>query len=677
MNEIRKKGARAADTIEQKFQKVGQRMRRIGAGMSAAITAPLVGVGGMALKTAADFESLRQSMDILNGSVEEGARNFERLKEFSAGTPFQLQDLAEAQNMLQGFSLSADEAFESMSMIGDIAAVTGGDIKGIGVAFGQAAAEGRLMTRDIRQLINQGVPAIQLLADTMDVASSEVLDLAADGEITFDILLQAFREATREGGMFADGMEKQANTLAGVWSTLKDNVSIALAELGNTIAEELDLKQLTKDITANIRTITERFSNLSSDTQKQILKMAGLFMAGGPIMIGLGQAAIAISAFSKLVRTRFALITGSAALMAGVIEQQGQLWAKVFGDSEKEVDNFTTSARKGLSKVIGPFIEFTEEALGAGDALEEFKNLLNNLDSAAVIEAKQVLSDTQDVISFINGDVNALNDGLSEVARNVGETKDESEKVTQEWTALNGAAVAVKQTVDKILSSTAGLKDRMKSIKEILGQDLVEQDQFDLSKKLFPPGSLGALQQRMQALREQLRFATDPEVIERLQQQIKETSKEIQNFGEEAEDSGRNAAMAMGSLGNSIGNVVGQLIRGKEEALSFGNILSTIAPALINVLTGGTGGFASSLVSGLFGGAFHSGGIIPGNGEKMAVVKGGEGVFTKGQMKAMGGMIQNGGQGKKQIELNITGELTGQGDQLRAVINESRFIELS
>jgi tape measure domain-containing protein len=168
---------RAGKSVEQ----LGDRMTSVGKTLSMRLTAPLAALGGLAIKQAADFETLQQSMNALNGSVEEGTRNFERLKKFSATTPFQLQDLAKAQNMLQGFGLAADEAFQSMKMIGDVAAITGGDIHGIGIAFGQAAAEGRLMTQDIRQLINQGVPAIQLLAETMGVAESEILSLASEG----------------------------------------------------------------------------------------------------------------------------------------------------------------------------------------------------------------------------------------------------------------------------------------------------------------------------------------------------------------------------------------------------------------------------------------------------------------------------------------------------------------
>ena len=130
-----------------------------------------------------------------------------------------------------GFGLSADHALKSLRLLGDVAAVSGGDLNGMTVAFGQAAAEGRLMTRDIMQLVNNGVPAYKLLAEEVGVTTSEIRKMASDGEITFEILEKALQRATAEGGMFENGMEVLSGTLGGVASTLRDNLSIALAEV--------------------------------------------------------------------------------------------------------------------------------------------------------------------------------------------------------------------------------------------------------------------------------------------------------------------------------------------------------------------------------------------------------------------------------------------------------------
>ena len=142
----------------------------VGRDITMKFTAPLALAGGVAVKQAAKFETLRIKLNTLTGSAEEGAAAFEKLVEFSAKTPFQLDQLVDVNNMLMGFGLSSNEAFDSLSMLGDISGIVGGDLQGIGIAFGQAAAEGRVMTRDLRQFIDNGVPILDILATSMGAA---------------------------------------------------------------------------------------------------------------------------------------------------------------------------------------------------------------------------------------------------------------------------------------------------------------------------------------------------------------------------------------------------------------------------------------------------------------------------------------------------------------------------
>nr|BDD43946.1 hypothetical protein 10 [bacterium] len=332
IKQVKVAGAQVAKDLKGKFNNMAQGMGQVGRTMSMGLTAPLVGAGALALKTSANFETLRQSMDILNGSVEEGAFNFERLQKFSAKTPFQLNDLAKAQNTLQGFGMEADDAFNSIKQIGDIASVTGGDIQSIAVAFGQSAAEGKLLTRDIRQLINQGVPATKLLAKSMGVAQDEIFAMAEAGEITFPKLQKAFADATRDGGMFANGMEKQSKTLAGVFSTLKDNVSIALAELGNSLNETFNITGLVGKITTFVQNVVSKFNALPQSVKKIGFIIAGILGASGPVMVALSAMIPAItaigSAFMALV-SPVGLVVGAIFAVGGAVAYIWDNWKAV------------------------------------------------------------------------------------------------------------------------------------------------------------------------------------------------------------------------------------------------------------------------------------------------------------------------------------------------------------
>ena len=279
----------AIGVSQGKLKRFGSQMTKTGRMLTTRLSLPLAALGGLAVKQAANFERLQTTLNTLTGSAEAGAEAFERLVQFSAKTPFQLDELVKVNNTLMGFGLNAEQAFGSLSMLGDIAGIVGGDLQSIGIAFGQAAAEGRVMTRDLRQFINNGVPILDILAESMSVARGEIMDMASEGKITFDILNQAFRDATSEGGKFAGGMNTLSQTLNGLFSTLKDNVNIALAELGEVIADVLNLKEGIPALSNRIRSVVDNFKRLDPKIQKAIIEF-GIFAALlGPLLIVVGS----------------------------------------------------------------------------------------------------------------------------------------------------------------------------------------------------------------------------------------------------------------------------------------------------------------------------------------------------------------------------------------------------
>ena len=275
--------------VENRLNRFSRKMSRLGSDLTHSVTLPLAAAGAAAVVSAVKFEKLRVQLDVLTGSAKNGAIAFERLVQFAAVTPFRLDQLVRVNRTLLGFGLSSDAAFGATRRLADIAALADANMDNLAVAFGQAAAEGRVMTRDIRQFVNNGVPMIRILADSMGVLDNQILDLAKQGKISFAILDEAFRKTTAEGGLFFEGTKKLAQTLGGIFSTFQDNVSIALAELGKAIAVSLDLKVKLKALGEVIFGLVEKFKSLEPETQKNIVKWALITATVGPALIAISK----------------------------------------------------------------------------------------------------------------------------------------------------------------------------------------------------------------------------------------------------------------------------------------------------------------------------------------------------------------------------------------------------
>lgn len=180
-------------------------------------------------------------------------------------------------------------------------------------------------------------------------------------------------------------------------------------------------------------------------------------------------------------------------------------------------------------------------------------------------------------------------------------------------------------------------------------------------------GSIADLQMRLQAF-QNMRAVVDPTsaAFDDLTQSIALTEQQIAELNGETENIKEQGVQNIDSLTMGFGRLAGAIIKGKKEALSFSNIMSAVLPGLLNVLFPG-GGAVGGLLSGIVGGIFHDGGVVPGpmGQEQLALVQGGETIRTPAQERA----LQSGG---GNVKVHITGELRAQGTDLVATINQTQ-----
>ena len=571
----------------------GKKTAEVGKNLSMGLTAPLTILGGVALNQTVNFEKLRTTLDVLTGSAEAGASAFERLVQFSATTPFQLPDLVRANNTLMGFGLTADQAFESLKSMGDIAAVAGGDLDRIAVAFGQSAAAGRVMNQDLLQFINNGVPILELLANTMGVTTGEVKQLSSEGKVTFDVLQQAFIDATSEGGKFEGGMKTLSKTLGGTFSTLKDNVNIALADFGTAIVDAFNLSENIPKLTAFVGDLSEKFKNLSPEIRRTIIIFAALLTGIGPLLIIVGKLSIGIGAVAKGLPF---VVKGFKALNLAMRA------------------NPIIAVASALLLVAGAFIK-----IGKARREAKLNDLRSDMEALSDTEAAQSLEDLNKQLDEENKKLLAANDKRGRGRQKAQELS--KRVITDLKTRIDLLTDVIEkrkelnETIqpDPILTGDSGIDDApirsaVKSVNELAESTSNAESKFaKLGKQSQITGTI--LTQTIEPLKEKTtQFANAMTFL----------GQEIMNAFANAFESMMNGEPFFKTLGKSILGLIKKLVAAATAALVLSTLLGGIGVGKI--------GMTVSSFKGIFGAltGFAKGGLV--TGPTLGLV--GEGIGT-------------------------------------------------
>jgi len=165
------------------------------------------------------------------GSATKAKTLLAELIKFSQETPFTPDQVNSAARTLLGFGFQVEEILPSLKALGNISAGTGKDLTELSIIYGQIRTAGRLMGQDLLQLINAGFNPLQVISQKTGKSVRELRDEMAKGNITFDQVAQAFKDATSEGGLFFNLTENLSKTVGGRVSILTGNFQ----ELGKTI----------------------------------------------------------------------------------------------------------------------------------------------------------------------------------------------------------------------------------------------------------------------------------------------------------------------------------------------------------------------------------------------------------------------------------------------------------
>jgi tape measure domain-containing protein len=218
---------------------------RFTSGLKLAATAmALAAIAAVAMgsKLNASAEQTDVAFTTMLQSAVAAKRVLGELDDFAASTPFQLGDLQDGAKQLLQAQVPTSQLTNKLRMLGDIAAGTGKSIEDVVQIYAKVKATGKVSLETLNQLAERGVPIYTALGKQLGVSRTEMLDMIGSGKVGFNDLDAAIESTTTGAGVFAGAMEKQSETIAGLQSTLKNNILLTLKEIGAKFATAFDVK---------------------------------------------------------------------------------------------------------------------------------------------------------------------------------------------------------------------------------------------------------------------------------------------------------------------------------------------------------------------------------------------------------------------------------------------------
>ncbi|MBK8225430.1 MAG: tape measure protein [Candidatus Obscuribacter sp.] len=265
--------------FERRMQSVAAKMGSVGETLTLAMSAPLAALGGIALKTAAEFESLTLAMTTSFENVGIGsqaaAEEIQKLQEIALAPGLDFEQAVKGSVRLQGVGVSAEKARLILKELGNQIAATGGSadqLDSVTKQFTQIIGKGRILQEDL-SIILENMPGLaKVLRDEFGTTSAEAIRaLGVSAEDFIDRITNRMATMPRVAGGLAN-----AFTNAGV------AIRQSFATVGEAINKAFNVTGLLNRFSEWIVGLADSFAGLDESTQAVVLSVAAFALALGP-----------------------------------------------------------------------------------------------------------------------------------------------------------------------------------------------------------------------------------------------------------------------------------------------------------------------------------------------------------------------------------------------------------
>ena len=200
-----------------------------------------IGFASEAVKTAREFESLKNAITFASGSAEEGAKNMDFIRERSNLLGTNLKASAEGFKTLAGAMIGSKlegqatrDIFDGIQVASSVMGLSAEDSKGAMLALGQIMGKGKVQAEELRGQIGERIPgAFQIAARAMGMTTMQLDKAMEKGEIMAEDFLPRFANELKN--TFGGGLETAVNSSQANFERFNNMMTDLKVNLGNTL----------------------------------------------------------------------------------------------------------------------------------------------------------------------------------------------------------------------------------------------------------------------------------------------------------------------------------------------------------------------------------------------------------------------------------------------------------
>ena len=314
-----------------------------------------------------EMEQLEISFKTLTGSEKAGKAMYDEIVKFGQQTPLIERDLAKAAQTMLAFNVEQEKVVPLLKQFGDISMGDAQKLQSLALAFSQTSSTGKLMGQDLLQMINAGFNPLAEIARKTGRDMSELKEEMSEGKISVEMVEDAFKSATSEGGKFHGMLTSMGDAMGGALSNLEGSFD----KLYNRIGE------LTQGpFVEGTKTLTEAVDVLT-DNLEEIGRHIGIAIT----LFGSYKAACLTVTAAQFAATG-ALNSYNMAMYAGIVRTK--LFNAVLATNPWGVLAMTVTA------VVSSLVLFTENTDYAAEAQERLNDVTKNFNASVAKEEKEI-----------------------------------------------------------------------------------------------------------------------------------------------------------------------------------------------------------------------------------------------------------------------------------------------